>query len=175
MRIHWRRKPAHTPTDQAAERFWKEWGSPSEPDHPGSGDASDSWLAYLQRMGEARTRGDRSEVRRLVTEGARQFPKEPALRLTAAAHLQFSGDNVEAMAQLAVVIASAPELYTAYVRLAQILCERGEREATLDVLKVGWSYRQREVPRRQRAAEKARFFALLDTPSTVTRSEELTS
>jgi thioredoxin-like negative regulator of GroEL len=65
---------------------------------------------------------------------------------------------------LAVVIAIDPETPNAYLRLARILHERGEREAALAVLETGWKHRQRDFRHAQRATEKARYFAVLDQP-----------
>jgi len=163
MRFTLRRKVALSePSKSVEERFWSVWDNTDERAFSEISDPLEARLAWQRKISEADAGGDTPELRRLITCMIRQFPCEPALRLVAASLYQRLGDEAEAMTQLAVVIAIAPEHSTAYLRLARSLCERGEHEAALAVLEAGWVYRQRQFPRNQRLAEKVKFFSILD-------------
>ena len=167
MRLNFRRKPELAVSADCQNHFWNEWHALSHRPLSKITDPLEALHHLSHELGQARAAGDEAAMRRLVAEGTRRFPREPLIRNLAADTYRQLGEPYEAIAHLAVAIAVEPEFPNAYPRLARLLHERGDREAAIAVLESGWKRRQREVRRSERAAEKTRYFAILDRPPPV--------
>jgi tetratricopeptide (TPR) repeat protein len=162
MRFNFRRKSEPLPSSALPGGYWDEWTHLANQPLSEVSDPVEGRRLVVRKLGAPHVQNNLPEMLRLIAEGTRQFPQEPVLRLIAADAFRRAGDDAQAVAQLAIVLALAPQHSAAYVRLAQILNGRGEREAARGVLEAGWKHRQRAVRRSQRAADKAQYFSLVD-------------
>lgn len=117
---------------------------------------------YGRKLKESLDADDKPAARELIGKMLDLDRKSSMLRLTVAAAFHQLGDQAEEIGQLGIALALHPENFAVHRRMACLLLERGEGEAATAVLEQGWRYRQKHVAKREQAAERARYFSVLD-------------
>lgn len=162
MRFSFRRKSEPIYSSASPESFWDEWTRLGDQPLSEVSDPVEGRRLVVRKLGAPHVHNNLPEMLQIIAAGTRQFPTEPMLRLIAADTLRRAGNDAQALTQLAIALALAPEQPMTYVRLARLLNDQGERDAARGVLEAGWKHQQRTVRRNQRAAERDRYFSLVD-------------
>jgi len=118
-------------------------------------------LYYSLHLGHALDAGEQATARRLVSEMLRASPTDAHFRLMAAAAFGRMGDEAEAVAQLGVGLALAPDNFALHSALARRLLARGDTSAAEAVLEVGWGYYRTHLTKRDQQVKRAEYFSVL--------------
>lgn len=140
----WRQLMQRTPEEVA--------GDPFEP------------IYYQTLINSALKEGTPEEVRQMLEWTLRRFPLELGVRLAASLTYLHLGDEAEAIAQLGILLALDPTYFAAHHFLARLLRSRGDEQAAERVLENGWCLAERHYPRKEREAERQKWFRRPEPP-----------
>ena len=110
---------------------------------------------------------DPGAARATLREIRQRFPHDPMTQYWAHAAYDALGDKVQALTQLAILLALTPSFYAAHVSLARKLAEQGDTETATQVLEVGWHHAKKSYPKNQQPTEKKRFFEMAEAQKVV--------
>jgi tetratricopeptide (TPR) repeat protein len=168
MRFPWTDKPHQDPTQSAQDEFWRQCERFGDRSFSEIEDAADAKLCLCFEVYKLSASKNFEATRDLLRQGNERFPNDASLRFLLATVYEQLGNEVEALLELSLLLATRPDRWVTHTHLARLLLKQGRRDDARAVLEAGWRYAQQGYRGRQLAAKRAEFFSMLDHPSAVT-------